>query len=123
MSDILKAFNDHFEEFVKDVEKVFPNDPDLKKAKTGLSLIRMSNPKIIINTYKEYLVIPYRKQIENEDISFFIEKDYSNDLTDANTILLKIEQLRNPVRNMDKSNQKKVMQYLKNLMKLCDLYN
>ena len=123
MSDILKAFNDHFEEFVNDVGKVFPDDADIKKAKTGLSLIRMSNPKLIINTYKEYLVTPYRGQIENEDISFFIEKDYSNDLTDANTILMKIEQLRNPVRNMDKSNQKKVMQYLKNLMKLCDLYN
>ena len=123
MSDILKAFNDHFEEFVNDIGKVFPDDADIKKAKTGLSLIRMSNPKLIINTYKEYLVGPYRAEIEKEDISFFIEKDYSKDLTDANAILIKIENLRNPVRNMDKENQKKVMQYLKNLMKLCDLYN
>jgi len=123
MSDILKAFNDHFEEFVNDVEKVFPNDQDIKKAKTGLSLIRMSNPKLIINTYKEYLVKPYRNEIEKEDISFFIEKDYSKELSESNTILMKIEQLRNPVRNMDKSNQQKVMKYLKNLMKLCDLYN
>ena len=123
MSDILKAFNDHFEEFVNDVEKVFPNDPDIKKAKTGLSLIRMSNPKLIINTYREYLVKPYRNEIEKEDISFFIEKDYSKELSESNTILMKIEQLRNPVRNMDKSNQQKVMKYLQNLMKLCDLYN
>lgn len=123
MSDILKAFNDHFEEFVNDIEKVFPNDPDIKKAKTGLSLIRMSNPKLTINTYKVYLVKPYRDKIENGDISFFIEKDYSTELSNSNAILMKIEQLRNPVRNMDKSNQEKVMQYLKNLMKLCDLYN
>ena len=123
MSDILKAFNDHFEEFVSDIEKVFPNDPDIKTARTGLPLIRISNPKLIMTTFRDFIVKPYRNEINKGDITFFVEKDYSQDLREKNSVLDKIEQLRNPVRNMDKMNQEKVMKYMKNLMKLCDLYN
>ena len=123
MSDILKAFNQHFEEFVNDIEKVFPADPDIKKAKAGLPLIRMSNPKLILTTFKEYIAKPYRNEINEGDITFFVDKDYSSELTESNSVLDKIEQLRNPIRNMDKKNQDKVMKYMKNLMKLCDLYN
>jgi len=123
MSDILKAFNDHFEEFVGDIQKVFPDDPDIKTAQSGLPLIRMSNSKLIMKTFNEYIVKKYRDEINRGDIAFFVEKDYSREVREGNPVLDKIEQLRNPVRNMDKKNQEKVMKYMKNLMKLCDLYN
>ena len=123
MSDIVKAFNDHFEEFVADVQKVFPNDKDIIRAQTGLSLIRMSNPKMIITSFNDYVAKPYRNEILRGDLTFFIEKDYSKEVDKTNGILEKIESLRNPVRNMKKNDQDKVMKYLQNLTKLCDLYN
>ena len=46
-SSILSAFNDHFIEFVNDIQNVFPTDPDILTAKNSIALIRKSNPTSI----------------------------------------------------------------------------
>ena len=48
MANILSAFNDHFVEFISDVQKVFPEDAGLLTAKNSLLMIRKANPKMII---------------------------------------------------------------------------
>lgn len=124
-SYVLKAFNNHFEEFVGDILRVFPNDKDIIAGREALRNIRKANPKIIINIFKENVVGPYHQQIKDNDISFFIEKNYVNEITDENSrrILNKIDIIRDPVRNMNDADKNKVLKYLNNLLKLCDLYN
>lgn len=125
---ILTAFNQHFEEFVTDVERVFPDDTDIATAHTALVALRKSNPRLILLTFRDWVAKPYRDQIEAGDIDFFIKKDYGNDLNDfgcgesSSVILSKIDTLRTPVSKMGDSDQKKVITYLQNLTKLCDLY-
>ena len=123
--NILAAFNDHFVEFVTDIQTVFPEDHDVLVAKNALLAIRKANPKIIVKIWNTYIVDKYRRQIDNGDISFFIEKDYSNDL--ANTdysakITEAIDRLRNPIKNMNDSEQAKTMKYIQNLTKLASIY-
>ena len=125
MSQILSAFNDHFTEFVDDIKRVFPNDVDIATAANALAKLRKANPKIIIMAFKQFVSLPYKKEIESGEIDFFINKDYSQDIggDSASLILSKIDLLRKPVSEMNQSEQEKVIKYLQNLTKLADLYN
>ena len=69
---IVRAFNDHFEEFVSDVERVFPDDNDIATAHAALVALRKTNPKLILVTFREWVARPYKTEIEAGDISFFI---------------------------------------------------
>lgn len=124
-STILKTFNDHFLEFLDDISRVFPDDTDVAATKTALLAIRKANPRLIIQSWKEYVVAPYRTKIDSGDMSFFIEKDFTHDLRDVDgnsSILDKIDTLRDEVRSMSKDDQLKAMKYVQNLTKLSDLY-
>jgi hypothetical protein len=125
-TNILTAFNDHFEEFVNDILFVFPNDPDLLTAKNSFLAARKANPKLTARAYKLYVVEKYRKEIESENIEFFINKDYKNDVAVSpcsDKVTEAIDRLRNPVKLMNKVDQQKCMKYIQNLTKLSDLIN
>jgi accessory colonization factor AcfC len=47
-SIILSKFNEHFVEFITDVQEVFPEDVDILSAKNSLLAIKKLNPKMII---------------------------------------------------------------------------
>jgi hypothetical protein len=123
--NILTAFNDHFVEFISDVQSVFPENTDVLTAKNSLMMIRKANPKMIIKIWRLNIVEKYKSQIESGDISFFIEKDYSNDLSKAeysDKIMEGIDRLRQPIKDMAPENRAKTMKYIQNLTKLCILY-
>ena len=120
-TSLLSVFNDHFSEFVDDIHNVFPDDPDILTAKNALYACRKANPKLLVRIWMQYVVTPYKQQIEEGDIHFFIDKDYSNDLSktdNSDKIMQSIDRLRNPVKQMSKENQAKTMKYIQNLSKL-----
>ena len=120
-SNLVTVFNNHFEEFIGDIQAVFPEDPDILTAKNAVMAIRKANPKLLSKIWVTYVVVPYRNQIELGDISFFLEKDYSNDVSkndNAEKIMESIDRLRGPIRNMSSENQEKTMKYIQNLTKL-----
>ena len=117
----LQAFNNHFEEFIDDVVRVFPDDKEIATASNALKKMRKVNPKLIINVFIEYIQIPYGSQIMDNNIKFFLEKDYSDNL--SNEILSKVNSIKGPIADMYVEEQTKVIKYLQNLCKLCELYN
>ena len=124
MSNILTAFNDHFLEFLNDVQSVFPEDADILTAKNALTAIRKANPKMIVKIWRAFIANKYRDQIAAGDIAFFIDKDYGSDVSTAQNsdkIMESINRLREPIRNMGAENQKTVMKYIQNLTKLSEL--
>jgi len=124
MSNILAAFNDHFIDFLNDIQSVFPEDPDILTAKNALTAIRKANPKMIVKIWRAFIAEKYRQQIADGDIGFFIDKDYGNDVSNAQNsdkIMDSINRLREPIRNMGPDNQAKVMKYIQNLTKLSEL--
>ena len=125
MSNLLTAFNDHFVEFISDIQRVFPDDVDILTAKNALLTIRKTNPKIIVKIWTTYVVREYKTEIDAGDIGFFINKDYTKDLVQSpssDKITESIDRLRNPVKQMTIEDQAKVMKYIQNLTKLANLY-
>jgi hypothetical protein len=123
-TNILTAFNEHFLEFVNDVQSVFPEDTDILTAKNAFLTARKANPKLIVKIWKVYVVEKYRKEIESGNIEFFVNKDYTNDVSVSpysDKITEAIDRLRDPVKKMNQDEQSKTMQYIENLTKLSDL--
>jgi hypothetical protein len=124
MSNILSAFNDHFVEFVTDIQKVFPEDVDILSAKNSLLAIRKANPKMIVKIWNTFIVGKYKTEIEAGNLEFFMNKDYSSDISvsqNSDKIMESIDRLRQPIRNMSSENQTKVMKYIQNLTKLAEM--
>lgn len=120
-TNLVTVFNNHFAEFVSDIQSVFPDDPDILTAKNALLTIRKANPKLLVRIWLSYVYNPYKEQIEAGDINFFLTKDYSSDLArndNADKIMESIDRLRNPVKQMSSENQAKTMKYIQNLSKL-----
>ena len=120
-TNLVPVFNDHFAEFVGDIQSVFPDDPDLLTAKNSLFAIRKVNPKLLVRIWLKYVVTPYKDKIDIGDINFFINKDYSTDLSktdNSDKIMESIDRLRNPIKLMSVENQAKTMKYIQNLSKL-----
>ena len=121
MNNILTAFNDHFIDFVSDIQSVFPNDPDILATKNALSAIRKANPKMIVKFWNSFVVGKYKSEIEAGNIGFFINKDYASDVSAAansDKIMESINRLREPIRQMTPESQAKTMKYIQNLTKL-----
>lgn len=124
MSNILNAFNDHFADFINDVQSVFPEDIDILTAKNALIAIRKANPRMIVKIWNTFIVSKYRNEIADGNLDFFMNKDYSIDVSNSQNsdkIMESIDRLREPIRNMGPENQAKVMKYIQNLTKLAEL--
>lgn len=122
MSSVLKAFNNHLLEFIEDVIRIFPENLDIKTGKTFIEGVKRVNPKKIITYWRDNILALYEKEILEGDITFFVNKDYRNDIgTEAQTLKV-LEDIRGLVRETTKENKEKAMKYLQNLTKLCKLY-
>lgn len=124
-TNIISIFNTHFMEFVNNIIEVFPEDLDLVTTKNFFELAKKSNPKLIIKVFYLHVIEKYSSEIDSGDINFFINKDYSQDLSymqNSDKINEAIDRLRNPVKMMTIEDQQKVMKYLQNLKKISVLY-
>ncbi len=122
---LLKAFNDHFDEFVQDIVTIFPDNLDIRSAKSSIQILRKANPKLLIGIWNNYISSKYADQIEAGDISFFIDNDYADDVSAmerSTQIMEAVDKLRQPIREMGDDNREKTMKYIQNLKKICDLY-
>ena len=126
MSNILSAFNDHFVEFISDIQTVFPDDHDILMAKNSLIAIRKANPKMIIKIWNGLIVGKYKKEIEAGDLTFFINNDYSQDLANSynsKQITDAVDRLRQPIKLMSDENKAKTIKYIQNLTKLATIFD
>lgn len=124
-SSILKAFINHFDEFIEDILKVYPEHPKLLKCKLYFDGLKKSNPRIIITVWKDFVNSKYRDLILAGDIGFFIDKDYSQDIqgvSNSNSVMKEIEELRNIIKTLSEDNLHKSMKYIQNLTKISDMY-
>ena len=122
-SSLLKVFNNHLLEFIDDVIRVFPENLDLKTGKTFIEGLKRVNPKQLVNIWQNCIVIPYQKEIESGDQSFFLNKDYTNDLPqDGGKALEMLENMRSLLKSTSHDNREKAMKYVQNLTKISKLY-
>lgn len=124
-SSVLRAFNKHFFEFIEDIIVILPNDPEISKAKISLENIKKMNPTLLCKTWFRLVYSPYKEVIDNGDISFFFDKDYSSDLDNvpkAAEVMAVIDKIRMPIKSMDDVNKTHCTKYIQNLSKLSTIY-
>ena len=127
-AQVLRAFNDHFQEFIDDALRVFPGDKELRTVATTLHAIRKANPRLILSVFSKHIAGPYRDEIERGDAEFFVEKNWSGEVRDSqvaskSVVLDKIERMRETVSKMDRADKDKSMGYVRNLARIADLYS
>lgn len=124
-SDINKAFNKLFFDFLDDIVSIYPDNKDISSARTSFASFKQMNPTIIIKSWFKFVYTPYREIINAGDISFFFNKDYSADLQDtpgSKEIMRVIDEIRGPIQSMDETNKKHSSDYILKLSKLSELY-
>jgi hypothetical protein len=126
---ILATFIKQMEECFQDVIRVYPDickrDARFTKCKLFFETLKMSNPRLMIVTWKTCINEKYREQILGGDVMFFVTKDYRDDAPDHydSTVENCIDDLRTTIRTMDTANVETAMKYIQNLCKLADLYS
>ena len=97
---------------------------DLKE-ENGKTTFTISNIDVsYVKIWFKYVYNPYKEHIEEGNITFFLTKDYANDLArndNSDKIMESIDRLRSPIKNMSPENQAKTMKYIQNLSKLAIL--
>lgn len=77
----IDAFFDQYEDFLQQMQQVFPTDPDWPLYIAGLAIFRRTNPLMIVQkTWKH--ISRFEDVIKARDEKFFIERDYS-DITEG----------------------------------------
>lgn len=125
-STILRGFNNHLFEFLDDIISIFPENSDLKTAKTFFEFTKKGNVTILIKIWHEFVYKPYGVLLEQGELEHFITKDYSNDLvymTNSKDILDAIDKIRKPLNNLSDDSKTICLSYLNNLNKLSNAYN
>jgi hypothetical protein len=124
-STILKGFNTHFFDFLDDIAGAIDNNEEILTSKVFFETIKKANPTMIIKCWFLYVYTPYKDVIDNGEISYFLEKDYNNDvslLSNSEEIVKGINKIREPIKSMSDVNQKHAMKYIQNLSKLSMMY-
>jgi len=126
-SSFLGAFNTHLLELLEDLKTLYPADINIKTAIRLVSTLKKANPKMLLKGWKASINDEYKKQIQEGDFDFFLNKEYDRDIggdlkQSSSQILDAINLIKIKFRDMDETNRKKTIKYVQNLTKLCDLY-
>ena len=124
---ILKTFNKQMTEFIEDINNLFPGEKDIIVLTTFMKTIMYGKPRMIINSWYTYVTEKYYEQIDNGEIQYFLNKDYSEDLENSDNsreILEAIDKLRSTLKRAfdEDLNREKTIKYVQNLSKLSNLY-
>lgn len=123
---VLNAFNQVNMQFVDYCVDLLPDNIELATMKNALDTLISTTPELNLITFRECTVKKYRDKIEGGDIRFFVERNYDVDCANigiSKLIFEKMDSLRMPVGKMDKVHQNALLDFLKKMIKLCDIYN
>ena len=122
---ILKSFNKQLFDFFDDIIRIVDLNEEVKVARVYFETLRKANPSILLKIWHKKIAIPYGEIIEDGNVDFFLEKDYSSDISVANAkeiVRIIDSSLRDPIRSMDEVNKQHCMRYVQLLSRLSEAY-
>ena len=120
MTNLSKVFNEHLLEFLDEIITILPENYDIKTAKSFVTGLKRVNPKKIIESWYQYVTIPYKDIIDERDFAFFENKNYNNEV--SSDLIKAVDNIKKSVKFLDEENKKKAMKYVQNLTKLSILF-
>ena len=122
---IMKSFNKQLFDFFDDIIRIVEVNDEVKVARVYFETLRKANPSILLKVWYNKISIPYGAIIEEGNVDFFLEKDYSSDINMANAkeiVRIIDSSLRDPIRGMDEVNKQHCMRYVQLLSRLSVAY-
>jgi len=110
-------FNKEYFDFLNFI-KDHIDDAKFKTFYRKNQLIKQTNPKIFIKTWYERIGSKYHAQVMQSDISFFLNKNYEEDVkesnigNDSNTLLIYINKFKDSYDTLDEIIKAKFMYYI-----------
>ena len=124
MASLLGAFNNQLVLFIEDIANVLkPDDAaEARKSSAALKLTMRLSPTLAIKVWSGYAQ-QYAADIDSGDIQNFIARDYTQDLSNRDQSWLDAcEKIRKCAIYLSPENQKKTMEYVQLLTRLCRMY-
>lgn len=121
---IIRSFNNHLGDFMKDILTIFPSNTDILDASKAIDVMKRLNPTLLIKAWYLHVNTPYQTIIDSGDLSYFYDGHLSITISDKVTtdVMDIIQKLKEPVKNMDDVNKEHSIKYMQNLCKLALLY-
>ena len=117
----LKAFCIQLENMSEELSDLFHKDVNLRTVYNSIILLRKSNPRKLYEIFMQY-VLRYEKQILKKDESFFLDKNYEDELIEMKTYDSKniniIKCLKKYWSQMSDKSKENIWLYLNVLIKL-----
>ena len=112
---LISAFFEQFLSFSKELCGMYPDDPDFSMFASTLSLMKMTNPSMVVK-YVVDNVVQFEDKIMSSDESFFV--DYNFDEY-ANHVDMNIfQKLKQYIENMSPTSKTNVWKYIQNIVRL-----
>jgi len=113
---LMNAFFDQFISFVNELSQMYPDDADLSLAKTTLSFMKTTQPKLVINYVKDN-VLKFEEKIMNKDESFFMSYDYNEYSSEVDMNVFK--KLKDYNAQLSPASKENIWKYVQNITRLC----
>ena len=125
MTSSIGEFNKEYFEFLKFIKEHLKEDPNFRMFYRKNKILREANPKFFIRTWYNRIGSKYHKEVMQRDISFFMNKDYENELNEIgeSTLLLKyINKFKESYPSLEESVKEQFVSYIVNLTDKSFLY-
>jgi hypothetical protein len=113
----LDAFFNQFTDFLDQLVRVFPEDSDFLTFKTGLSLLRRTNPMLVVEQVYKH-VLPYEEILRAKNEDFFLKRGFQDHIDGDDTLDQLIEKLKGLWGSLTDHNKNIVWSYTTLLLDL-----
>ena len=117
----LKSFNKVLEDFITELSEMYPSDKEIDLAKNTIYLLKKTNPRKLIEFFYQYF-LPFEEKIKNKDESFFISRNYDEDVSEYVKSLNVITNLKKYWEEMSVQTKNNIWLYMQIMIKLCKKY-
>ena len=114
----IDVFFNQFSDFLTELSKVFPDDPDFPAYKIALGMLRKTNPMIVITTILTH-VTPYEEMIKTKNSDFFLKREFSEHTNNDDALEQVIRKLKGLWTTLSEANQNVVWSYIILILDLC----
>jgi|LakMenE01Jun11ns_1017448.scaffolds.fasta_scaffold9143316_1 hypothetical protein len=118
----LSLFVNQLNSLCCELADMYPEDVDIKMAKTSIDTMKRMNPKMVFTTFHQF-VYPFKDQILSRNEDFFLNMDFSNIAGSEANNMMTVMNLKKYWSTMTEQTKECMWQYFGVLVKLCEKIN
>jgi hypothetical protein len=113
---LIDAFFNQFTSFLEELKEMYPNDPDFPMFLMTISMMKSTNPMLVLNYVNDEIIKVYGAKIAEKDETFFMNQDFTKHGDVDLDILQKLKQY---ISSMSPASKDMVWKYIDIISKLC----